>query len=471
MHIEQQHLNPLLQTLRIAFVAVPDAESVTIRLSYGQRNHGFQLWCEDAQGNRLEHSNRLYPLVREPVKALHVALAPKEQVTIAVTLDVDGYWKVASVPGNPKYVVLRDLPINDAPQVLPEPSQERIDELTSLWDSHSQFYRSFGVATDQQLDELSHVLGQPVPPELAALLRLSNGPELISFDNVEEESLTGDWSLSNTEIIERDYTNTADVALYPPYNNVGYTNGLEGATQLRQKHPGWIPFANDYGGNYLAIDTVPGPNGTPGQVITFGDDEYDGPTLIADSLIDYIAGRLTPEIKPPNRKFTVKPEDHFDPASIPFGTQELTIGGQPLVRVSDLAGQSPFSLCLYTSEKIDLNGIADFPLQELRLSDIEDVDLTPLANHPTLRILKLRDLRTVHGTDILAELPALETANLESMDESVEWTIIRALSLNTTLALVDFGQSTKLSVEELNQRALALASGDAPKLLTETGRI
>lgn len=36
----------------------------------------------------------------------------------------------------------------------------------------------------------------------------------------------------------------------------------------------WIPFAGPDEQNYLALDFDPGPEGTPGQVINFGDDEF-----------------------------------------------------------------------------------------------------------------------------------------------------------------------------------------------------
>ncbi|WP_420454824.1 SMI1/KNR4 family protein [Rubrivirga sp.] len=37
--------------------------------------------------------------------------------------------------------------------------------------------------------------------------------------------------------------------------------------------PAWVPFASDGAGNHLAIDLGPGPEGTPGHVISFGADE------------------------------------------------------------------------------------------------------------------------------------------------------------------------------------------------------
>jgi cell wall assembly regulator SMI1 len=49
----------------------------------------------------------------------------------------------------------------------------------------------------------------------------------------------------------------------------------------------WIPFAHDYGGNYLGIDLDPAPHGTPGQVINFGRDE-DERFVVASSMATFI---------------------------------------------------------------------------------------------------------------------------------------------------------------------------------------
>jgi cell wall assembly regulator SMI1 len=38
--------------------------------------------------------------------------------------------------------------------------------------------------------------------------------------------------------------------------------------------PGWVPFAGPDEENYLALDFDPGPAGTPGQVISFGADQF-----------------------------------------------------------------------------------------------------------------------------------------------------------------------------------------------------
>lgn len=47
----------------------------------------------------------------------------------------------------------------------------------------------------------------------------------------------------------------------------------EGAVRAVYASDRWVPFASDGAGNHLAIDLDPGPDGTPGQVISFGVDE------------------------------------------------------------------------------------------------------------------------------------------------------------------------------------------------------
>lgn len=54
------------------------------------------------------------------------------------------------------------------------------------------------------------------------------------------------------------------------------------AVQKAYAHPAWIPLARDWGGNYLAVDLAPGPNGTWGQIIIFGRD-YDCKYVVARS--------------------------------------------------------------------------------------------------------------------------------------------------------------------------------------------
>ncbi|OLN84980.1 Glucan synthesis regulatory protein [Colletotrichum chlorophyti] len=60
------------------------------------------------------------------------------------------------------------------------------------------------------------------------------------------------------------------------------------AVQRSYAHPAWIPLVRDWGGNNLAVDLAPGPNGKWGQIILFGRD-YDTKYVIARSWAHFIA--------------------------------------------------------------------------------------------------------------------------------------------------------------------------------------
>ena len=51
------------------------------------------------------------------------------------------------------------------------------------------------------------------------------------------------------------------------------TSSPVGAIRSVYSHEGWLPFAQDWGGNFLAIDMAPGPAGVAGQIINMGRDE------------------------------------------------------------------------------------------------------------------------------------------------------------------------------------------------------
>ena len=52
-------------------------------------------------------------------------------------------------------------------------------------------------------------------------------------------------------------------------------------------HPAWIPLVRDWGGNNLAVDLSPGPNGKWGQIILFGRD-YDTKYVVARSWASFL---------------------------------------------------------------------------------------------------------------------------------------------------------------------------------------
>jgi cell wall assembly regulator SMI1 len=62
----------------------------------------------------------------------------------------------------------------------------------------------------------------------------------------------------------------------------------DGAVQKVYAHAGWIPLVRDWGGNYIAVDLAPGPNGTWGQIILTGRD-YDIKYVVSRSWAHFLA--------------------------------------------------------------------------------------------------------------------------------------------------------------------------------------
>ncbi|MCJ1388299.1 Cell wall assembly regulator [Xylographa bjoerkii] len=60
------------------------------------------------------------------------------------------------------------------------------------------------------------------------------------------------------------------------------------AIQKAYAHPAWIPLARDWGGNNIAVDLAPGPQGKWGQIIIFGRD-YDCKYVVARSWSAFLA--------------------------------------------------------------------------------------------------------------------------------------------------------------------------------------
>lgn len=60
------------------------------------------------------------------------------------------------------------------------------------------------------------------------------------------------------------------------------------SVQKAYAHAGWIPLVRDWGGNNLAVDLAPGPNGRWGQIILFGRD-YDTKYVVARSWGAFLA--------------------------------------------------------------------------------------------------------------------------------------------------------------------------------------
>ncbi|WP_460490500.1 SMI1/KNR4 family protein, partial [Corynebacterium nasicanis] len=304
--------------------------------------------------------------------------------------------------------------------------------LEAAWRTHSAAHQVAPPATEAQLSDLAVALGQPVPPELRALLLQSNGSESTDL-----------WSWLSAADIAREHETWNHLAATGEYGDVAYDLGRAGVTVPRLVHPGWIPIAHDHGGNHLAIDTVPGPNGTPGQIIEFGADLVDGPFLHADSLLDYLSDRRYPWPEDAEIDHQVRPDSPRPllDDDVPAPIQSLRLFGLSVVDGATVSRAAGLKMLLINGvPAVDLAGLQELPLQELRLLNIPRLDLGPLAGHPTLRGLSLSGCGDVEGTAALAALPSLEHVELDRGD-----TILDALATHPRLHRVTLAGTQPLA--------------------------
>ncbi|MDO5534200.1 MAG: SMI1/KNR4 family protein [Propionibacteriaceae bacterium] len=461
MKLDALPLDGLIAGLSSVLAAEPDAATATATLSWSDGLGRMQLETADAAGE----------VVGDPDwDALMDAFTDLDERGIVtdgvleLSLDRDGHWNAQAATGDPTEVTLRTLQLEADPVPLPPLEPAQATELADLWERGADDYEAQPGADDAALAALAEALGQPVPEQLAALLRLVDGAEVEleededwDEDAMEEayaRTLTAGWSLLSADEIAEEHARWSTLALDPVYGGVAFDLGPDGLTQPRLAHPGWIPFAHDFGGNHLALDTVPGPAGTPGQVLEFGRDLNDGPRVRASSLLDFLAGRRNEE---PDRTtdamVTGEGDRALEPADVDPDTQGLRIFsfGRVDGRVIATAGALKL-LLIRGAGTVDLTGLEALPLQDIRLIDLERVDLGPLADHPTLRLVTLENVAEVAGADVLATLPALEQARLVAPTHDV----LAALSRNPTLAQVELDQRQGTPLAELVEQVRAL---------------
>ena len=137
-------------------------------------------------------------------------------------------------------------------------------------------------APERLMAETEHALGVTFPPAFRALYARHDGQR--------EPHTSGPFyglSFLALDRVRREWTGwarmaddgTAAALERPPSSMRSHVPGL---VRPRYANRGWIPFADDAGGNYLGLDFDPDVDGRPGQVINFGRDE-DVKYVVADS--------------------------------------------------------------------------------------------------------------------------------------------------------------------------------------------
>ncbi|MFM9367758.1 SMI1/KNR4 family protein [Streptomyces sp. Da 82-17] len=148
-------------------------------------------------------------------------------------------------------------------------------------------------ATDAEIAETEERLGIALPEELKALYRVTRGRWQDWGEDAEAAEAA--YTALRCELFPLTEVYVADTASRPTLWRFGAMEAVvttpEDAVQGLVGSPGWIVFADNGGGDRIAVDLTPGPRGHVGQIVMLSH-EYDiGAELIADSLTDLILGR------------------------------------------------------------------------------------------------------------------------------------------------------------------------------------
>ncbi|MEV7523525.1 SMI1/KNR4 family protein [Streptomyces sp. NPDC091371] len=148
-------------------------------------------------------------------------------------------------------------------------------------------------ATEEQIAAAEARLGVTLSDELKVVYRVTRVDWVDDFE--------GAISANNAvgcEISGLEHLNAVDGAVRHPGWYLGATEALrtppDAAVQGVAGSPGWIGFGSN-GGDEFAVDLTPGPAGHVGQVILVDHEQSLGAELVADSLTDFVLGRVREE--------------------------------------------------------------------------------------------------------------------------------------------------------------------------------
>ncbi|HEX6685917.1 MAG TPA: SMI1/KNR4 family protein [Candidatus Limnocylindrales bacterium] len=135
-------------------------------------------------------------------------------------------------------------------------------------------------ATAQDFAAYRAAFGEEIPAGLAEVYAVTGsgpllGENLLSIEQVIATRRMWDEIIAGSDDPDGDF-HEAITSLNPEAVSAFYWK------------PGWVQFTADGGGNGFAVDPVPEPGGTVGQVINVGSDE-DFRTVVGVSVADFLA--------------------------------------------------------------------------------------------------------------------------------------------------------------------------------------
>ncbi len=359
----------------------------------------------------------------DTLPALRDALpAAAHGIAVEVQTQPNGWWEAVLCWADdvdaftaPQRAVRDRLDEPEVPHPLPEVAVDP-GLLATRWEATRADHVPAAPATEQEIDATAALLGYPVPQALRQFVALGDG--LPFAPDGTYEGLLGGYQPMSLAGVRRWWQQDRESARDPfaPLGRV--VQRWRGVIRPVHLHPAWVPFADDGGGNVLALDLAPGPQGRPGQVVEQGRDLYEGPRLVAWSLDDLLAGRL---VEAPAREPRLVLDRRGDgggelrPEDLRPAATQIGLFGFDRVEARHLTVCSGLDELVLRSRAVDLTGLDRVPLGDLRVLDAEHVDLSPLAGHPVLTDLSLSGLAegaTVIGLEALAAVPGLRRVTL-----------------------------------------------------------
>ncbi|MGA5211613.1 SMI1/KNR4 family protein [Streptomyces pseudogriseolus] len=232
-------------------------------------------------------------------------------------------------------------------------------------------------ASEEELAAAEARLGVTLPPELRALYEVVRSRYEDWDDSREPYDVIGCDLFPLSEVYIADAASRQVLWQFGAMDAV--ETGPEHAVQQLVGSPGWIVFGDNGGGDRIAVDLTPGPDGHVGQVIIIGHEGNIGAGLVADSLTDMVVhrhfdGRPVRKVEQPPLVAYVNRASlpSVEAASHP-GLEVLSIG----VREKEPVSLAPvFDLPRLRTLSVYSGTLAD-PCEIARLTRLEYLELPP----------------------------------------------------------------------------------------------
>ena len=176
-------------------------------------------------------------------------------------------------------------------------------------------------ANNAALETLETVTGQRLTDEIRAFYQLNNGQRTRPSERQVQEGRAAPWPPTAAPVFGfYEFLSTEAAAhAWSIWQSVAEQQGPDGMAEMAEPVtvdepdkvkreywiPGWLPFAQDGGGNALAFDLAPEPAGIVGQIIIIGSDE-DHRRIFAPSISELLA-RIASEWA--DGRFEIETED------------------------------------------------------------------------------------------------------------------------------------------------------------------